>query len=80
MPQPPYTKQARAAKIQGTVLVQGVVGLDGRITNVVVLKSPGSGLEESVIKTLKKWKCEPAKDRDGKTVPTIVPFQISFHL
>lgn len=80
MPNPPYTKEARAAKVQGTVLVQGVVGLDGRITNVIVLRSPGSGLEESVIKTLKKWKCEPAKDRDGKPVPTTVPFQISFHL
>ena len=80
MPQPPYTKQARAAKVQGTVLVQGIVGLDGKITNVVVLKGPGSGLEVSVIETLKKWKCKPAKDSDGKPVATTVPFQINFHL
>jgi len=80
MPTPPYTKEARAAKFEGNVLVEGVVGLDGKITNVRVLKSPGLGMDESVINTLKKWKCKPAKDRDGKPVPTIVPFQITFHL
>jgi TonB family protein len=78
MPSAPYTKEARAAKFEGNVLVEGVVGLDGKITNVRVLKSPGLGLDESVISTLKKWKCKPAKDRDGKPVPTIVPFQIGF--
>jgi TonB family protein len=80
MPQPPYTKDARAARFEGNVLVEGIVNLDGRITNLRVLKSPGLGLDESVIKTLKKWKCKPGKDRNGKAVPTIVPFQISFHL
>jgi len=80
MPHPPYTKEARAAKFEGNILVEGTVGLNGRITNMRVLKSPGLGLDESVIETLKKWKCKPAKDRDGKPVPSIVPFQISFHL
>ena len=78
MPSPPYTKEARAAKFEGNVPVEGVV--DGRITNVRVLKSPGLGLDESVINTLKKWKCKPAKDRDGKPVPALVPFQIGTHL
>jgi TonB family protein len=81
MPNPPYTLAARDAKFQGNVLAEGTVSLDGKITNVRVLKSPpGLFLDESVIETLKKWKCKPAKDRDGKPVPTIVPFQISFHL
>jgi TonB family protein len=79
-PSPPYTKEARAAKFEGNILAEGVVGLDGKVTNVRVLKSPGLGMDESVINTLKKWKCKPAKDRDGKPVPTAVPFQISFHL
>jgi TonB family protein len=80
MPSSPYTKEAISAKFEGNVLVEGVVGLDGKITNVRVLKSPGLGLDESVISTLRKWKCKPAKDRDGKPVPTIIAFQISFHL
>jgi len=79
MPSAPYTKEARAAKFEGDVLAEGLVGLDGKITNIRVLKSPGLGLDESVINTLKKWKCKPAKDRDGKPVPAIVPFLFGFH-
>lgn len=76
VPQPPYTKEAKAAKFEGNVLVEGIVNLDGKITNLRVLKSPGLGLDESVIETLRKWKRKPGKDRDGKPVPTIVPIQI----
>jgi TonB family protein len=80
MPTPPYTKEARAAKFEGNILAEGVVGLDGKVTNVRVIKSPGLGMDESVTTTLEKWKCKPGKDRDGKPVPTLVPFQIAFHL
>ena len=80
MPNPPYTKEAKAAKFSGSVLVEGIVGLDGKITNIRVLKSPGLGLDEVVIKTLKKWKCSPAIGPNGKPVPVIVPFQINFRL
>ena len=79
MPRPPYSKEAKAAKYQGTVLVEGIVTLDGRITNLRVLKSPGLGLEESVLKTLKTWKCKPAT-HEGKPVPTLTPFEITFRL
>jgi periplasmic protein TonB len=78
-PTPPYSNEARAAKYEGSVLAQGEVTIDGRIENIVILRGPGMGLEESVIKTLKKWKCTPAT-LDGKPVRAIVPFQISFRL
>jgi hypothetical protein len=83
------SRESEVAFRMGAVAVQdrayevrhyGCALLAYSLANVVVLRSPGSGLEESVIETLKKWKCEPAKDRDGKPVPTIVPFQINFHL
>lgn len=79
IPAPPYSKQAKAAKYEGRVLAQGEVTVDGKIENIVILKGPDMGLEESVIKTLKKWKCTPAL-RDGKPVRAMVPFEISFHL
>ena len=80
MPNPPYTKEARKAKIEGAVLLDGVVGLDGKITNIRVLKSLGYGLDENATNTLKKWRCNPAIGPEGKPVSTIVPFQISFRL
>lgn len=80
MPNPPYTKEARKAKFSGSILVEGIVGLDGKITDIRVLKSPGLGLDEQVIKTLKTWKCKPAIGPKGTPVPVIVPFEVNFRL
>ncbi len=60
MPNPLSTKEAKAAKFEGAVLVEGVINLEGRITNTRVIKSPGLGLDDSVIQTLKTWRCVPA--------------------
>lgn len=80
MPTPHYTKEARAAKFVGSVLVEGVINVDGTVSNVRIVKSPGLGLDEAVLKTLKKWKCTPAIGLNGKPVPAIVPLEFHFHL
>src|SRR5271169_5005261 len=61
MPSPPYTKEAKDANFQGTVLAEGLVTLEGKIEQIRILKSPGLGLDQSVESTLKTWKCKPAK-------------------
>jgi outer membrane biosynthesis protein TonB len=38
------------------------------------------GLDESIVKTLKKWKCKPAIGLGGKPVAVLVPFEFHFHL
>jgi len=71
------TKEAKAAKFHGAVLAGAVVELDGKLTNIRVFKGPGLGLDESVINTLKTWKCKAAT-KDGKPVVTETPFQFTF--
>lgn len=79
-PQPPAaTKEAQAAKFVGTVVAEGTIATNGQITDVNILRSPGLGLDESVIKTMKTWKCRPAK-RKGRPVTSKVPFEIHFRL
>jgi len=80
MPNPPYTQKARDAKFSGAVLVNAIVELDGKITHVRILKSPGLGLDDSIRNTMEKWKCSPAVDSNGKPVRLIVPFEINFRL
>ena len=48
-PQPEYSDEARKAKYQGTVLLDVTVTADGRVTNPVVIKGPGLGLEEKAL-------------------------------
>jgi TonB family protein len=52
-PKPAYTKEARAAKVEGVVIMVGVITLDGKIEKMRILKSPGMGLDDSALKTVK---------------------------
>jgi protein TonB len=79
-PQPPYSDEARKAKYSGTVLVDAIVTVDGRVNPLRVVKSPGLGLDDSVITTLKTWRCKPAIGPGGRPVPVSVPFEVTFRL
>jgi TonB family protein len=83
-PSPPVTDKAIAAKFEGQVSVQGVITTDGRVTNLRIVKWTGLdpsksvyGLDESIMSTLKTWKCRPAL-RDGKPVAIQAPIEITF--
>jgi periplasmic protein TonB len=80
MPNPPYSEEARKAKYSGIVLVEAVVNLDGHLSNLKLIKSPGLGLDENTITTLKTWRCKAATGSSGKPVPTIVTFEVNFRL
>jgi TonB family protein len=77
LPTPPITKEAKAAKFHGAVLLRGVVEFDGRITKIRVIKGAGLGLDDSAIDTLKKWKCK-APLKDGKPVLADTSFLFKF--
>jgi periplasmic protein TonB len=79
-PQPPYTDEARQAKYSGTVLVDAVVTVDGHVSPTRVLKNPGLGLDDSVIKTLKTWRCKPALGPNHQPIAVAVPFEVAFRL
>jgi protein TonB len=79
MPNPPYTEEARAAKFEGVVIADGIIMPDGKIQSVRIVKSPGLGLERSVLSTMKTWKCKPAK-HEGRPVAVRMPFEIIFRL
>ena len=77
--QPSYTKEARAAKFEGVVLLKVLVGLNGRAQDVIVLKGPGLGLEAQAIKAVNKWKFQPAAFED-KPVVAWQQVEITFRL
>jgi len=78
MPMPPITKEATDANFEGTVEVEAKVTLDGTIENIKILKSPNPALNESVIETLKTWRCKPATLR-GEPIIIPVTLQIKLH-
>src|SRR5262249_809074 len=79
-PDPPYSEEARKAKYQGIVVVEVIIETDDRVTNVRVVKSPGLGLDEKTIETVRTWRCKAAPGQNGKPVRTSVPIEVRFRL
>ena len=78
-PRPEFSKEARKARVSGTVLLDVTVTTDGKIINPVVVKGPGSGLNEKALAQVKKWKMKPALNPEGKPVNCRVQIEITFH-
>jgi TonB family protein len=79
-PSPSFTDEARAAKFNGSVVLQVVVTAAGRAENISVVRKAGYGLEQSAIETVKKWQFRPAKGPDGNPVATVVPIEVTFRI
>ena len=77
-PLPSYTQEAREAKVEGIVLLQGIVRKNGRITDLKVLQGIGYGLDQRAINTISnEWRFEPGT-KDGEPVDVQVNMEVSF--
>jgi TonB family protein len=76
---PEYTEQARSARLEGSVLLSGVLQENGRLIDIHVEKGIGSGLDEKAVECVRRWQFEPAT-RDGAPVSTPVRIQVTFRL
>jgi TonB family protein len=78
-PDPQYSEAARQARFQGAVVLQIVVGADGRTRDVRVQRSVGMGLDQKAIEAVQQWRFEPAM-KDGHPVATQVNVEVFFRL
>ncbi|MEO6221855.1 MAG: energy transducer TonB [Vicinamibacterales bacterium] len=78
---PKYTPDAMRAKIQGVVELEAVVGTNGVISEIRILKSldRAFGLDEEAIRTAKQWLFRPGSFQ-GRNVPVLVVIQMEFRL
>lgn len=75
-----YPAAAKAAGVQGRVIVKFIVERDGSLSNISVVKPLGHGCSEEAIRLVKsmpKW--QPAKN-DGKAVRVSQMLPIPFQL
>ena len=76
---PEYTPEAKDAKVEGTVLVQVVVGTDGLGHDINVIKGIGGGLDEKAVEAVQKWHFNPGM-KEGQPVPVRASIEINFRL
>ena len=78
-PDPEYSDEARAAKVQGRVVLSVVVTSEGKAGAVRVLEPGPLGLTKQAIRTVQGWNFKPAQ-KDGQPVSVAVPIEITFRL
>jgi TonB family protein len=78
---PQYTPEAMQAKIEGTVMMNAIVGTDGMPSDIEITKSLDTeyGLDKEAVAALGQWRFEPGR-KDGKAVPVRVTVEMRFTL
>lgn len=77
--QPQYTAEALKAKIQGKVVLEGVVETDGSIDEIAVTTPLDEGLDAQAVSALRQWQFKPGQ-KDRKAVRALVTIELWFTL
>jgi TonB family protein len=77
--EPQYTDEARAAKLEGKVVLSIVVGTDQRAHDIKVTKPLDKGLDANTVASIKTWRFEPGT-KNGKPVAVRANVEVNFKL
>lgn len=79
-PDPLYSDEARKTKIQGSVLLSVLVGADGRVHDIHILRGIGMGLDENAIQSVRTWQFIPAADATHHPIASWIKVETTFRL
>jgi protein TonB len=76
---PQYTSEAMRAGIEGSVCLEAVVDVNGRVGAIHIAHSLDelNGLDEQAVRTVEKWQFTPGS-KDGEAVPVLVTVKMAF--
>jgi TonB family protein len=79
-PLPPYTVEARKARIEGIVVLQAIIRKDGTVDSFKLIRGLGYGLDESAINTIaSKWHFKPGTLGDTP-VDVVANIEVRFRM
>lgn len=74
-----FSIAARKLRYSGKTDIKVIVGVDGRIRRVEIVKPLGLGLDEAAVAAVEQYTFAPAT-QDGNPVPVEVTIEIAFHI
>jgi periplasmic protein TonB len=74
-----YPDIAMRLNIQGDVVIRVLVGPDGRVTSLTVIKSPHQTLSEAARRAVQEYRYQPAM-RNGEPIASHEDITVRFHL
>jgi protein TonB len=76
---PDYPDDARRRGVQGTVMTQALVGRDGKVRDVKIVKSI-PGLDEAAAQAVRQWEFKPALAKGAPVAVWVaIPVKFSLH-
>jgi protein TonB len=75
---PEYPPEALEKGIEGTVVVEMTIDVEGRVVDPSVAKSV-EGLDEAALECVREWRFKPAT-KDGEAVPATARAPVTFRL
>ena len=75
-----YPKEARAAGIEGVVIVSFTIDEQGQLTNSIIRQEPGGGLGDEVLRILQDMPRWIPGQKDGKAVAVEMTIPVKFRL
>lgn len=76
---PKYTEGARAAKVEGTVVLSLEIASNGKPENIQVERGLEESLDKSAVETIGKWEFRPA-EKNGQPVRVRAKIEVNFAL
>jgi protein TonB len=76
--QPGYPTIAQSARVQGTVILEAIIGVDGRVTEARVLRSIPL-LDQAALDAVRQWVYTPTL-LNGVPVPIVMTVTVTFTL
>ena len=77
---PKYTSEALRHKVQGTVVLEAIVGGDGCASQIRIVRSPDrGGLDDEAMLAVAQWRFEPGRFA-GAPVDVLVTIMLDFSI
>ena len=78
---PVYPEMGRKYRIEGVVVLRAVIGVEGEVTSVEVLRAPDPdlGFGDAAVRAVSTWRYTPGIYR-GRPVPVFVTVYVDFEL
>ena len=77
---PVYPTLAERLGVEGDVVLRVEITKTGEVRNALVLEGIGLGADESALSAIKRYRFEPAKDRSGTAVDSVIKHVVKFRL
>jgi protein TonB len=76
---PEYPEVARKAHAEGVVILQAIIGIDGRVEEIALVKSASPMLDDSAMRAVRGWRYRPGT-LNGRAVRVYLTVTADFRL